>query len=135
MAVTTTYTDPSTSGAIDLATGQILTEVIYDKLLSNFKSIAGTTGRKAAPQGRLTLESGVPISTTDQTDKTTLYYTPYLGNSISLYTSSVWETLTFSELSLNISAYTASKPYDIWAYDNAGVVALDSTVFYINAIL
>jgi len=44
MAVNTTWTDPSTGGAIDLATGQVLTEVIYDKILSNLKALGGTTG-------------------------------------------------------------------------------------------
>jgi hypothetical protein len=43
MTVNTTWTDPSTGGAIDLATGQVLTEVIYDKILSNLKNIGGTT--------------------------------------------------------------------------------------------
>ena len=82
------------------------------------------------PQGRLTLESGVPVSTTDQADKVTLYYTPYVGNKISLYDGvSAWSTVTFAELSLDISAYTASKPYDIWIYNNAGTATLDSTVW------
>lgn len=80
--------------------------------------------------GRLTLESGVPVSTTDQTAKTTLYFTPYKGNRISLYDgSSAWTTLTFIELSLSLSGYTADKNYDIWAYNNSGSVALDSTVW------
>lgn len=80
--------------------------------------------------GRLTLETGVPVSTTNQTAKTTLYFTPYKGNRISLYDgSSVWRTLTFTELSLDISGYTADKNYDIWAYNNSGTVALDSTVW------
>jgi hypothetical protein len=72
----------------------------------------------------------VPVSTTDQADKTTLYYTPYVGNQIMLYDgSTAWDTITFTELSLNISAFTASKPYDIWAYNNAGTVTLDSTAW------
>jgi hypothetical protein len=72
----------------------------------------------------------VPVSTTNQVDKTTLYYTPYVGNQIMLYDGvSSWDTVTFSELSLNISAFAASKPYDIWVYNNAGTATLDSTVW------
>jgi len=80
-------------------------------------------------QGRLTLESGVPVSTSDQEDKDTLYFTPFRGNTIGLYNGSSWDVLTFAELSLDISGYTAAKNYDIWAYNNAGSVALESTVW------
>jgi len=84
----------------------------------------------ATCQGRLTLETGVPISTTDQNAKTTLYFTPYTGNIIGLYDGvSAWTGLTFSEISLDISAYTANKNYDIWAYNSSGTAALDSTVW------
>jgi len=79
--------------------------------------------------GRLTLQSGVPVSTADQSAKTTLYFTPYKGDKIALYDGADWIFKTFSEISLNISGYTASKPYDIWAYDNSGTVALDSTIW------
>ena len=80
--------------------------------------------------GRLTLESGVPVSTTDQTAKATLYFTPYKGNRIALYDgSSEWNIRTFSELSLDISGYTTGKNYDIWCYDNSGTATLDSTIW------
>lgn len=79
--------------------------------------------------GRLTLESGVPISTTDQTAKTTLYFTPYNGNSISLYDGSEWDLFSFSELSLSLSGYTANTNYDIFIYDNSGTLTLESTAW------
>ena len=65
-------------------------------------------------QYRLTLETGVPISTADQVDKTTLYLTPYKGKNIGIYNGTAWETHSPGQLSLNISAFTASKPYDIF---------------------
>ena len=42
MAVNTTYTDPSTSGGLDLSTGDTLTETVWDKVLSNLKAMGGT---------------------------------------------------------------------------------------------
>jgi hypothetical protein len=91
---------------------------------------APSGGSNSICDGRLTLESGVPVSKTDQVDKTVIYFTPYKGNKIALYDgASAWTILTFAELSLNVSAYTASKPYDIWAYNNGGAVALASTVW------
>ena len=80
-------------------------------------------------QGRLTLTSGTAVTTSDVTAATTLYFTPYKGNQIGLYNGSSWEMKTFSEISLSLSGYTASKPYDIWVYNNAGTVTLDSTVW------
>lgn len=44
MAIDTVWTDPSTAGTIDLNTGGILTETIYDKILSNLKRLGGTAG-------------------------------------------------------------------------------------------
>jgi hypothetical protein len=90
---------------------------------------ATLASNKDVCNGRLTLESGVPISTSNQSGKTTLYFSPFGGNQIGLYDGSVWSVLSFSELSLSLSGYTASKPYDIFAYNNAGSVALESLVW------
>lgn len=80
--------------------------------------------------GRLTLETGVAISTTDQTAKATLYFTPFRGNSIGLRTSGGdWVLRTFSETSLSLSGYTTGKPFDIFGYDNAGTPAIESLVW------
>jgi hypothetical protein len=111
------YVAPGTSGNVLTSNGTAWT------------SAAAAGGGASTPPGRLTLESGVPVSTTDQSDKVTLYYTPYVGNQIMLYSGTAWETKTFAELSLDISAFTASKPYDIWVYNNSGTVTLDSTVW------
>lgn len=81
-------------------------------------------------EGRLTLETGVPVSTSDQADKDTLYYTPYIGESIALYDgSSGWDLVTFAELSLDTSGFTASKPYDIFCYNNSGTATLEGLVW------
>ncbi len=85
-------------------------------------------------QGRLTLESGVPVSTTDQTAKTTLYFTPNVtgencGNKITVYDGTKWVLYSFSELSLSISSLTASTNYDIFVYDNAGTLTLSATAW------
>ena len=76
--------------------------------------------------GRLTLESGVAVSTTDQTAKTVVYFTPYNGNTIGLYDGSEWDLFSFTELSLSLSGYTANTNYDIFIYDNSGTLTLES---------
>lgn len=77
--------------------------------------------------GRLSLSSGVSVPTSDVTGATTLYYTPHDGNLISLYdtTASLWETIEFSQVSLSLSGLTASRPYDIYAYNNSGSLAIE----------
>ena len=75
--------------------------------------------------GRLTLESGVAVSTTDQTAKTSVYFTPYRGNLIALYNGSSWVTFAFSELTLALGTITSGKNYDIFIYDNAGTLTLE----------
>ncbi len=80
-------------------------------------------------EGRLTLESGVAVSTTDQTAKTTVYFTPHIGTNISLYDSGDWDIFTFSELSLSISGYTADTNYDIFIYNNSGTLTLQSVAW------
>jgi len=81
------------------------------------------------PGGRLTLESGVPVSTTDQTAKTSIYYTPYVHDTIPLWDGSRWVPVTFSEYTLALGTLTSGKNYDVFAYLSSGVLALESLVW------
>lgn len=69
-------------------------------------------------QGRLTLTSGVPVTTNDAAG-TVLYFTPYKGNYITLYTGGAWQLYTFTELNINIPA-TTNQMYDAFVYDSGG---------------
>lgn len=68
----------------------------------------GGSGGGHTVNGRLTLETGVPISATDQTAKTTVYFTPYKGNQINLWDGSAWTLYTFTETSLALGTITAA---------------------------
>jgi hypothetical protein len=92
---------------------------------------ADGAGLIAVCNGRLTTESGVPVSTADRTAQGTLYFTPYEGNQIGLYTGSAWETLTFTEKSLALTV-TSGKNYDVFAYNNAGTLALELSAEWTN---
>ena len=76
-------------------------------------------------EGRLTTESGVPVSTTDRTAQSTLFFTPYRGNRVSLYSGGAWSSVTFAEVSLALTGLTAARPYDVWLYNNAGTPTLE----------
>jgi hypothetical protein len=98
----------------------------------------GSGGGKYPMNGRLTLLSGTPVTTSDYatTDATTLYLTPYMGDEIGLHDGSTdttaWTTYTLSnEPHIHLDAttdYTSSDNFDIWAYPTTdSVVELAST--------
>ena len=83
--------------------------------------------KPALIQGRLTLSSGVPVTTGDVTGATTVYYTPYRGDNISLYSTTAgrWFTYTSPEVSTSLSGLTANLPADVFAYWTGSAVALE----------
>jgi hypothetical protein len=85
----------------------------------------------AAPitcEGRLTLTTGVAVTSADVTGASTLYFTPYHGNRISLYDGSAWDTTAFAEVSLALSLIAATN-YDVFLYDNAGTLTLETVAW------
>jgi hypothetical protein len=78
---------------------------------------------------RLTLESGVAISTTDQGSKTTLYLTPYKGAIIALYDGADWAGYPTAQISLSLAGLDVHRLYDIWCYLNTGSPTLDYTAW------
>ncbi|MGO3934773.1 hypothetical protein [Rhodopseudomonas pseudopalustris] len=83
------------------------------------------------PQGRLTLQSGVPVMSMTQAAKTTIYYTPYLGNQIPIYDGASMVMTAFSELSAattdttkSPAAIGASKVNDWFIWHDAGTLRL-----------
>ena len=75
--------------------------------------------------GRLTLTSNTPITTSDVTSATTIYYTPYNGDRISLYDGTNWATYTFTQLSLALGTLTSGLNYDVFMYNNSGTLTLE----------
>jgi hypothetical protein len=75
--------------------------------------------------GRLTLTSGTPVTTSDVTGATNIYFTPYKGNRIALFDGTNWFWDTFTEITIPLGTLTNDLPYDVFAYDNAGAVACE----------
>ena len=78
------------------------------------------------PGGRLTLTSGTPVTTSDVTGATSIYYTPYVSNVITLWDGYRWHPIEFSEYTLALGTLTSGKPYDVFAYLSSGALALES---------
>ena len=83
-------------------------------------------GSNSVSDGRLSLSSNTPVMLSSVFSATTIYYTPYKGNKISLYNGSTWEIFTFIEPSLSLVGLTADTLYDAFAYDNVGTVTLEA---------
>ena len=75
-------------------------------------------------EGRLTLISGDPVAAAGKNGGTTIYFSPYNGNRISLYDGTRWRFYTFSQISLALGTLTVSLPYDVFIYDAAGTLTL-----------
>lgn len=87
--------------------------------------------RQSEPQGRLTLQTLVPVMVTTQSGKTTLYYTPYVGNQVPLYDGVDMVMTDFAELSIattdttkNPAAIGVSKVNDWFVWNDAGTIRL-----------
>lgn len=124
LARTTVLANSSgTTSAITLGAG---THTVFVGWAADYAQGSSFAQQALIPGGRLTLESGVPVSTTDQTAKTTVYYTPYVHNVISLWTGARWKPVEFSETSLALGTLTSGKPYDVFAYLSSGVLTLEA---------
>jgi hypothetical protein len=78
-----------------------------------------------APQGYLTPTSGTPVITSDVISATSLVYTPYVGNLVPIYTGTGFNPTVFSELTLTLtSSQAASTLYDVFVFNNSGVLTL-----------
>jgi hypothetical protein len=99
---------------------------IWGPITFSVNSISGTTtGGPAGGVGlRLSLTTGVPVTTTDVTAATTLCLVPYTGNSIQLYNGSSWDLITTAQISIAVPA-TTSQMYDIFCFSNSGTATLE----------
>ena len=104
---------------------------LQDEVVAVETALLGTlAGPLSLAEGRLTLTSATPVTTADVSAATTAYYTPYIGNSIALYDgSSAWANYTFTEISISLVGLTASRPYDIFAYNSGGTVTIETLVW------
>lgn len=91
-------------------------------------------GAPTPPQGRLTLATGVPVMTTSQASKTTIYYAPYTGCRIPIYNGTAFAMTFFTEMSnlttaSNVgsagpAAVANNSNYDLFVWVDAGVPTL-----------
>jgi hypothetical protein len=109
MVVGTTWSDPSVAGSgagLDLATGDVLTEVIYDRLLSDLNRLGGTDGN--AKTGKYQIGTATSYSNTKNTAGLTIQQGTAVDEILSLKNTniaghgitSITETDTFADFTV-----------------------------------
>jgi len=106
-------------------------KIVKDSIRSELAELVSDLLSFLDPQlcdGRLTLSTGVPVPDSDVSSSAIVYFTPYVGNRVSLYVQDYgWRVYSFSELTLDISGISSGKNFDVWVYDNAGTLSLSYT--------
>lgn len=113
----------TTPGAFPRLVGQALSTTVL-AVQTNPPLSGGVDHRlKSIVNGRLTLTTGTPVTTADVTAAGTLYFTPYQGNQVALFTGTRWVVVTFAQLSIAAPA-VATQMYDVFLDYNDGTPAL-----------
>jgi hypothetical protein len=102
------------------STGQVLEAT--SSTAASWQTVSGTTTLPATPGLRLSLTTATPVTTSDVTGATTLYYTPYTSGVITLYNGSVWTQYSTAEVSLALGTLSNATNYDVFANYSSGVV-------------
>lgn len=92
---------------------------------ANYVAVS-TLPHSMGASGRLSLDPGEPVFDVGSTG--TIYYLPHTGDTIYLWNGSAWTNLQYTARSIAVPA-TADTMYDVFAYDNAGTVALELAVW------
>jgi len=95
------------------------------------ENAAGTNPARSLCEGRLSLTTGVPVTTADVTGATHVYFTPWLGNRIGLYDgTSAWNVYAMaSDVDFALGTLIANANYDLFCYDNSGTLTLEAQLW------
>lgn len=91
------------------------------KTLDDLESRAGDI--PIVCDGRLTISSGTALPTADVAASTNVYFTPFRGNKVSIWSTPGWKVYQFTEITLALGAVTSGFNYDIFIYEGAGGAA------------
>jgi len=99
---------------------------------------SGATVYPSTIEGRLTTESGVPVSTSDRTAQGTIYYTPTTtsgvattNGNLTLYNGTALANVAFTQLSLALTVSSGSN-YDVFVDYNSGTPQLVLSAAWTN---
>lgn len=99
-----------------------------DALANTLEAVSAGGIIRSVCDGRLTLTTGVPVTTSNVTAATTVYFAPYKGSQIALYDGSGWLLHELTEISCSVPANTTT-PFDLFVYENLGALVLEAVAW------
>lgn len=86
------------------------------------------TSTICAPMGRLTLTTNTPVMSADATAQSSVYYSPYVGEFIPIYSGASWAMKEFAQLTLSLdtSNHLSGSVYDVFVWNDSGVIKVGS---------
>ncbi len=96
--------------------------------ITTIETSAGGSGSPSVAQGRLTLTTATPVLTSTVSAATTIYYTPYTGRYVPLYSGSSWVMTDIggelsqatTDTTKSPAACTTNSSYDLFVWSDAG---------------
>ena len=126
----TTFTLDVNTSPVESSTRRVIGSLYFDGSAVLPGSIIATDPGGPTPalaaqpplcQGRLTLSSAAPVPSGEIPGAGMLYFTPFQGNCVSLFTPNAgWQVHSFEELSLSLSGCQAGRLYDVFLVELAG---------------
>lgn len=105
----------------------------FGKLVTQLTTALNSIGGGASVSGsvpvRLTLSPGVPIPDGDIGGATTIYMTPYGGNSVPIFNGTIWASFPLNadtSMTLDAPGHVANGNYSVFAFQVAGTVRIGS---------
>lgn len=131
----TVLISPDAGETIDGLSSVLLTAgqglIMVSRGASGWRIISRKEQTIILPQGRLTLVTATPVMTSDQTGKTSIFYTPYLGKFVPIWNGFEYVTTPFSELTLALDSdsghtgyHQTGKNFDLFVVNDGGTVRL-----------
>jgi len=124
-AIVITRTEPTDDDGTG-TTGTVFNKAWVDAFYDAIDNVIAASDNETC-DGRLTLTTVTPVTTSDVTAAASVYWTPYKGNRISLYDgSSKWLGYSFAETTLALGTLVNAQAYDVFAYNSSGTVTLET---------
>lgn len=103
-------------------------KIVKDSIRSEYRSYLTALLKYGPPQGcqgRLTLASNIPVTTTT-VNSGTLYFTPYGGKMIDLFAPGFgWVPYSFAEMNISLAGKATGLNFDVFTFDNGSTLELE----------
>jgi len=91
--------------------------------------VSGPLGAMFTPGGRLSMQSGTAVTTTDMHSGTSLWYNPHIHDMLSLWDGSKIVPVQFAPTAISLAGLSGTSSFDVFTYLNSGVPAYETSMW------